>query len=384
MKRLYIAYITVEDPRSKRSWSGTNYYLMKAVEKYLGDVDAIGPLSSEPQWTFCAIKNFLSLKLSGKRINYRDSFVISKVYARRIEKKLHGKNYDLIIAPAGTATTAMLDTTVPIVYINDRSIPAGMDYHPILTNLRERSKRESLEIERRAIEKSVISLYSSDWAANAARETYSEYKEKIHTLPFGANLNSYPQAVINRSLSTQKIKLLFVGVKWEEKGGDIAYECLLYLLSHGVQAELVVCGCTPPDEVRDHPSVLCEGFLSKDIPEQYNKLQVHFLSADFFILPTRFEAYGLVFCEAAAYGLPVLATNTGGVPTIVKKGETGCLFDLNERGDSYAKRILHSISQPDKYSQMRVAARKRFEEVLNWDSFGSRLKSLIEESLSKE
>lgn len=382
MKRLSIAYITTEDPRTKRSWSGTNYYLMKAIEKYVGDVEVFGVLSAQPEWTFCSAFNYISLKLFGKRYNYRDSFIISRSYTRRIEKKLKQGQYDLIVAPAGTATMATLKTDIPIVYINDRCVSGALDYHKILTDLYSWSKKESVKVEKTTVEKSLLSVYSSDWAAEAAKQTYQQSANKIYTIPFGGNFDFIPEFTSVKEFPPQKLRLLFAGVNWKEKGGDIAFETLKYLLDNHVHAQLIVCGCVPPDEVRNHPAVLTEGFLNKDNAQEYAKLQSHFSKADFLILPTRFEAYGLVFCEAAAYGLPVLATRTGGIPTIVQHEETGYLFDMEARGDAYGKQIISVLSNPEKYGSMRVSAHKRFEEVLNWDAFGKNIQNAITKNIN--
>ena len=89
------------------------------------------------------------------------------------------------------------------------------------------------------------------------------------------------------------------------------------------------------------------------------KLEQHFATADFFVLPTRFEAYGIVFCEAAAYGVPSLGSRTGGVPTIIDEGVTGYTFDLNANGQAYAQRIMELVREPEHWQAMRTAARKR-------------------------
>jgi glycogen(starch) synthase len=47
--------------------------------------------------------------------------------------------------------------------------------------------------------------------------------------------------------------------------------------------------------------------------------------SDIFCVPSRFESFGLIYIEAMRYGLPVVACDTGGVPDIVKDGETGIL-----------------------------------------------------------
>ena len=48
-------------------------------------------------------------------------------------------------------------------------------------------------------------------------------------------------------------------------------------------------------------------------------------SADLFVMPTRNEAFGLVFQEAAAAGLPAIGTRLNAIPEIVADGETGIL-----------------------------------------------------------
>ena len=49
MKRIKIAYLTINDPLDKRSWSGITYYLGQSLVKHVGDVDFIGPVAF-PRW----------------------------------------------------------------------------------------------------------------------------------------------------------------------------------------------------------------------------------------------------------------------------------------------------------------------------------------------
>ena len=111
------------------------------------------------------------------------------------------------------------------------------------------------------------------------------------------------------------------------------------------------------------------GFLDKNDPEQRERLQQALATADALVLPTRFEAYGIVLCEAAAYGIPVLATRTGGIPTIVQEGVTGFLFDPAAGGAAYADAIMELVREPQRWQAMRQAARARYEGTLTWEVF---------------
>ncbi len=372
-----IGYITVDDPLDRRTWSGINNFLLWAIEGRVERVVPLGPLRPQPVLFFSKLINQVMLRTSGKRFNYRDSFLLSRAYARNLRRRLKG--VDLIVAPAGLSTTAMLRTDVPVVYINDRCIAGALEYHKILSGLAGFSRRESLALEQRALENADLVVYSSHWAAEAAVRSNASVENKVKVVPFGANLLEAPPPPDDHAFPPKRLKLLMLGVKWEEKGGPIAYQALQELKARGFFAELVVCGCTPPPEF-DDPDLVREGFLNKNVPADMAKLVGHLRTADFLILPTRFEAYGIVFCEAAAYGLPVLASRTGGIPTIVQEGRTGFLFDLAEDGSAYADRIIQLVKDPVQWQAMRKNARARYEGTLTWEAFVDTLLAHVQEA----
>ena len=384
MKRYRIAYITLADANDRTTWSGTNFYLLQSIRKHLGETTALSPIHGGWRQKIAAIANFLSMRFTGKRINYRDSFFLAKAYSKKIDALLKQENYDLIIAPAGTATLAALNNTIPSIYINDRSIPSGLNYHPILTNLTKHSQKASFLCEAQAISRSFLTVYSSPWASEAAKRHYSELSQKISCIPFGANEEAPPVFNHDKGVSKTSIQLLFIGVKWKEKGGDIAYETLLKLHEAGITAQLHIVGVTPPTEILDNPNVISHGYLNKNVAADFDKLKHLFLTSDFFILPTRFEAYGLVFCEAASYGLPAVATRTGGIPGIIQHNKTGILISYDQRGDAYASEIMDLIQKPEVYLEMRRAARKHYEETLNWDAFGLSLRKKVDDYFSSK
>lgn len=382
MIRYRIAYITLSDANDRTTWSGTNFYMLQSIRKHLGETKAIGPLNGGWRKRIASVANFLLLHFTGKRINYRDSFFLATAYSNKIEQSLKEDNYELIIAPAGTSIIAGLCNSIPSIYINDRSIPSGLNYHPILTNLTKYSEKTSFECEEKVISRSFLTVYSSPWASEAAKTRYSELSHKISCIPFGANEDAPPAFTDNKGVSKENIQLLFIGVKWMEKGGDIAYEALLKLHEAGIKAQLNVVGVYPPKEIAANPNVISHGFLSKNIPQEFEKLKNLFHNSDFLILPTRFEAYGLVFCEAASYGLPAIATRTGGIPGIIQDGKTGVLISYEQRGDAYATEIIKLIEKPELYGEMRRNSREHYEKTLNWDAFGLSLRKKVDDYFS--
>ena len=63
----------------------------------------------------------------------------------------------------------------------------------------------------------------------------------------------------------------------------------------------------------------------------------YFVPLAFLILPTEFDAFGIVFCEASAYGVPSIAADVGGVSQPVRE-EKRLSFATNARAEDYAEK----------------------------------------------
>lgn len=378
---LKIAYLTSNDPRDRRSWSGTHYYLAQALQKHCGDVTFLGPIQSA-SLTLAKITS-RALKLStGRTFLYTHTLPLSNRIARIAEQKISQGHYDLIFAPAGSTEIAHLSTALPVVYSSDATVRLVHGYHPEFSQLFKRSLRQANLIEQLAIERADMILYPSLWAAESAVRDYHADKRKVHVVPFGANIDEYPPlgAIMNRP-SSKGCRLLFVGVDWQYKGGKIAFETLLALRQRGIPAEMTVVGCVPPKNLT-HSNLRVFPFLNKNNLEDEARLRQLYMDSDFFLLPSRVECYGIAFCEANAFGLPVIARDTGGVPGVVKNGENGFLLPPTAQASDYAELILSLHSDQQRYQELRVKSRAAFEDRLNWDAWGKSVHTLLEELVS--
>jgi glycosyltransferase involved in cell wall biosynthesis len=371
-RQMRVAYVSSVDPRNKLAWSGSHYSIFTTFQKNFGSVDVLGPYEPANALFFGKAKHFFA-KMFGKRNDFRRSRAVSEAYAKYFDSRLSEKDYDLIVAPAASAEVARLKTKVPIVYISDATLKASLNYHKALSGLTDSSLKESLETERMALEKSALLMFTTSWAADSAIEGFGVDPKKIEVAPFGANFQEEPKREDFLSKQQEPVcNLLFVGVQWENKGGPIAVNALKYLLKQGIDARLTVCGCVPPSEFA-HERIRVIPFLNKSIESERKQLYQLYADATFLILPTRFEAYGLVFCEASAYGLPSLATRTGGVPGVITEGVNGYLFDPNDHGQGYARKIIELLNDKKKYEELCYSSRRLYEEKLNWNSWAERL-----------
>ena len=376
---LHVAFVQQADARDVRSWSGILHFSKQAVARHLGPVTDLSPAPIHP----------LPLRLArgvvrvttGKWYSPDHDLALARFYGRYFTRRIAEAKPDIIFAPAASACVAFLETQVPIIYYSDATWRVFQDYYPGATNVVGRTQRGGEELERRAIERATLALFSSDWAAESAVRDYGADPAKVHTVHIGANVSQPPgrERVLPRSRG-DCIRLLMVGVSWSRKGGSIAYETMLRLLDQGYNAELTVVGCTAPRGFH-HPRMRVIPFLNKSVRQHRMQLEQIWNEATFFILPTRSDATPVVLCEAGAYALPSIAARTGGVPGLIIDGKNGYTLPPEADAAQYAAVIARLVDDPARYSQLCRSSRDEFERRLNWDRWGERVGQLVADSL---
>ena len=98
------------------------------------------------------------------------------------------------------------------------------------------------------------------------------------------------------------------------------------------------------------------GFQKKEALANY------YMAADLLVLPTQSDVWGLVINEAMACGLPVLTTPYAGARELIKEGETGYLFDV--QNPQQTRKALKRMSESD-YREMGRKARRLIEDYSN-------------------
>lgn len=115
----------------------------------------------------------------------------------------------------------------------------------------------------------------------------------------------------------------------------------------------------------------------------WEELPAHYVAGDVFAMPCRtrgsgldVEALGIVFLEAAACGLPVVAGNSGGSPETVREGVTGHVVDGRDV-QQLAGKVGGLLADLDKAAAMGAAAREWVSAQWRWDQMADRLQSLL-------
>jgi len=113
---------------------------------------------------------------------------------------------------------------------------------------------------------------------------------------------------------------------------------------------------------------------------EQDHLEPLFLCADLFLLPSEQESFGLTALEAMNCGVPVIATETGGLPEVITHGETGYLYPVGEI-KKMAEKSIELLSHPKKHDLFKRQARRRATQSFSADQIMPQYEAYYEEIL---
>lgn len=381
-----LAYVTTYDSTTltgSHEWSGSGYYIAQSLKFQGIDIDHLGPLTDPA--LFKAIRK---LKRHYYELVYQKHYEKNsdpqrlKNYAHQITRKLAQQKAQIVFS-ATVEPIAYLECDLPIAFWADATFANLIDFYPQYSNLHPNVVYNWHKMEKLALEKCQLAIYSSDWAAQSAINFYQADPNKVKVVPFGANINNeldftqIKDAIASRP--TDICKLLFIGVEWIRKGGDIAYSIAKQLNHQGLKTELTIVGCQPEIDEPMPKFIKSLGFISKSTNEGKEKIQQLILDSHFLILPTRADCTPIVFCEANYLGVPCLSTNIGGVPTIVHNDLNGKLFNQDTQINDCCDYITNIFANYSNYLNLALSAFHEYSSRLNWSVAGATVKKLLAE-----
>jgi glycosyltransferase involved in cell wall biosynthesis len=373
------------DPNNIKSWSGAPFFSRQALESIGLEIVTL-PLDEINRGR--RMVRFLYWRwFHGKRyLRYYDRGLLES-YGRQLGRQLATHAADVVLS-LSTWPIAYLETNLPVVLWSDACFAGLLDFYDSFTNLAPPSIRAGHAAEQRALNRCARVIFPSQWAAQTTLAHYRVDPARIRIVPFGGNLPEPPTfeeaaaAVSSRDMS--RCNLLFVGVDWKRKGADIAVETAEVLCEAGVDAKLTIVGCKPPPSRRLPSCVELVPFVSKDTVEEHRRCAEIFKHSHFFIMPSRAEAFGVVYAEASAFGVPCLAAKVGGVPSAVTDGVNGQLFPVEARGSEYAKYIMRGMQSPVRYRELALRTAKEGATRLSWKASGRKVAQILDETVQRK
>ena len=374
-----ITYVTTYDATDLHAWSGCVVGMLKALQLSGFETEVVDNLDDKCLLWF-KIKRVLYNRLLSKNYRLDREPIILKHYAKQVEKALQQTSGDVIFSP-GTVPIAYLKTEKPIVYWTDATFAAMHNFYPDFTNLCAKSIRDGNQMEQRALSNCRLAIYTSEWARKTAIEYYDVDPKKVKVVPFGTNVNSNrSKEDIETIVENKKFdicRLLFVGVDWYRKGGDLALEVAKELNKRGLKTELTVVGCRPLEDPPEFVKLI--PFLSKKTQEGREAMDKLMTDSHFFVLPSCAETYGSVFGEASSFGLPSLSRRVGGITTAIQDGKNGQTFDLDAGTEKYCDYIQEILADHKAYKELALSSFNEYTNRMNWPAVGQMVNELIHE-----
>jgi glycosyltransferase involved in cell wall biosynthesis len=246
-----------------------------------------------------------------------------------------------------------------------------LHFYPDYSSLSRRAIQVGMELDTLALERASVAFYASEWAARSAVRDHGADPRNVEVVPYGANMpitytrDELAGIVLRRP--SDRCRLLFVGLDWTRKGGDRAVEIARLLNEQGLPTELHVVGSAPHPATELPTYVHVHGFVDKSTTAGAARMRHLFEASHFLVQPVTAEAFGVVFCEAAGHGVISLASRVGGIPSAVREGVTGALFDVHASIEEYADFVRRAMEDRNRYEAMALRAFDEYKRNLNWE-----------------
>jgi glycosyltransferase involved in cell wall biosynthesis len=217
-----------------------------------------------------------------------------------------------------------------------------------------------------------IIVSSTDYAMNSeVKEILKENPEKFIEIPFGVDIEKFKprekkQSLIEKyHLGTEEKTILFVGgldkAHYFKGVPKLIKAFHNFLMETKIQAQLVIVG--DGSERFNYEQIAFDYGLRDRVifmgPVKDDELPYIYNLADLFVLPSinKGEAFGIVLLEAAASGIPVIASDLPGVRSVVREGYSGYLTPPGNP-DILTKQLKEALSDESKLKVLGKDARE--------------------------
>ena len=248
-------------------------------------------------------------------------------------------------------------------------------HHPLAleTGLNESQKQTLFASERRALSCTRATVVTSKHTRQILIDQFDVPAEKIIAALPGTDRVSFAPCDGN------PVRLLTVASLTRRKAHDVLINALAPLKSLNWQARVVGGSDFDPAWAKSLQELVNTLDLSDRIhfAGSVDDAQAEYQQADVFVLPSRFEGYGMVFAEALAAGLPVIAARAGAVPQVVPEG-AGLLVAPDD-AEALTDALHQILSNEQLRQRLQAGARQAATTLTSWADTAKLVARKIEE-----
>ena len=352
------------------TWSGTSYGIFRALEEE--GITLIDIPINEKLWD--KINYYLQTMLF--RMTKKNDFKISQI--RQVEKQLAKSTKMKENIPSLMFTQyrskyikdsyVFIDFSVQYLLELRKNQKELMDFTPLNNGIPEKyvSERNAIVEEWTRECRGIFTM--SSYLAKDFTERLGIPEKKVHHVGGGCNVDISGIDASQRNGN----RFLFVGRDWERKNGPLVTEAFSGLQRKYPKTELYILGpSVEPSEVKEKEGVYFIG------PTSYQDTLRYYNLCDYFVMPSRCEAYGLVFGEALIFGLPCIAKNAFAMPEFIEEDYNGYLIerdDVDELRAAMEKMLLNSKRLKETVESNRTSYAERY----SWKTVAKKMIAVME------
>lgn len=333
---MHLGFACTWDPDPRRTWSGTPWNLWQALSQD-ADVTDLGPhVGRLPR---AALKTLYARRHDGRTVSvWKWSRTWEALAQRTIGRNAARHDCDAVLE---IQDLAALDR--PFFLYQDLSVDLLRDAQrawggavPGFEGVSQRTIERRRERQHRMYDHAAGIFTMSRWLADDLVTSTGVAGDKVHVVAPGTNNTAV--AGTERVAPPNGRRLLFVGRDFHRKGGDLVVDALA-ILRRDVDPSTTLTIAGPSAWSR--PGSPPEGVtFAGSVPEaEVSRL---YDTHDLFVMPSRFEAYGIVFVEALSRGLPCIARDACAMPEIIQPGVNGALV-AGDEPQVLADAIAHTL-----------------------------------------
>ena len=352
------------------TWSHTPLSLLHGLEA-TGPVADLGFDDALRRWAY--LLAHLRIRDGRLTTTWQSSQRVMAAAAKSIQQQADVQAVDAIVTVGdlGTfdrPTYIVMDLSYDLL---EREIEQGNEQAAAQFNrLSEQVRRENRQRQYSIFDEAAGLLTMSQWCATSLVEDTGLPESKVHVVHPGAN--AAPTSV--RDVESRVPSALFVGRDFHRKGGELTLRAVERMRADGVELGLTIMG--PDDWPLDEP---CPTWVDFRGPQPLEAVGAAMADHTVFVLPTRFEAFGIVFAEALLAGTPAVGPARFAVPEIVRDGVDGATFDdwtVDEVADAIGRAIAPDVRRG------AVAGVDAARERWTWTRAADEVRAIVSADLS--
>jgi alpha-maltose-1-phosphate synthase len=364
------------------AWSGVPYYFTKTLRGMVEDVLVLSSLSPHsPRFTREKVLHYKEAEQWYMPSRDIDLIRYRAQYANSVLLDHDDADIVFVFHPPDAA---FLNTKIPIAILHDGTWQQWASTYPRLLGRRlaDETAVGGTTLERLAFDKATWIFLFTNWAADAVRNSYPKLQAQVRTILPGANLSDDPGVSAVKRMIDRRDRshptIMFVGKDGYRKGVDVAVNTQRALRRAELRTKLLLIGVSKSpngdrmfgaEDVRtlESEDIIVYPYLNKgkEYP-QASLLQTLYSESFVLLVPSRAEFSSMAICDAAAFGLPAIASDVGGNAELVIDGKTGIVLARDSTPEVYARAIHDMVNDPILHVHMCERARLRYETTLNW------------------